>query len=156
MAVKLLPKCCRKWNSWLLTNTSPAACGLEGAAAQCQQRCWFTCELRIPLCCHSRASWIATGKNNLRGAIREDEYQAFPLLNKSHFSVVKAEELNPYPWLPRLQHQVSLSGFFFFFLPHPTACGNLVARLRAQTRNPWSGRRSLNHWTTGQVPVRIF
>jgi len=41
MAVKLLLKCCIKWNSWLVKSNSITARVLLSAMVPCQQRVWF-------------------------------------------------------------------------------------------------------------------
>ena len=65
--------------------------------------------------------------------------------------------------------------FFFFFLPFlvfiefvtilllldvlffgPKVCGILAAWPRDRTHNPCTGRWSLNHWATGEVPSMIL
>ena len=46
--------------------------------------------------------------------------------------------------------------FFFFFWPHLTACGILVLRPGIEPTPPASEARSLNHWTTREVPHALF
>ena len=66
----------------------------------------------------------------------------------------------PHPvnlWVPRTSYRACQIAFFvclfvFNFLAYHAACGILVPQPGIEPRPPAVEARSLNHWTTGEIP----
>ena len=60
-------------------------------------------------------------------------------------------------YLPPLSPLVTISCFLvFWFWPHSAALGILVPQPGIEPMPPAVETRSLNHWTTREVPISLF